>query len=153
MKYHDYLKQLGDICPFCTIEDREIVTSNHQAHAILARAPYCEDHFLIITKKHHIKASGVSAKERDAVHKLVTKITRLLHQKGHHNVALLLRDGLVQWGNANKSVDHFHYHIIPDRCIGDMEMIKDKRIIRDNKTYKQKTQTRKKRMEMMQAKK
>jgi hypothetical protein len=43
---------------------------------------------------------------------LVNKWTKILHKK-HTDIALLLRDWFI-WGLWWKSVDHMHFHLIPD---------------------------------------
>ena len=54
--------------------------------------------------------------EKEEMYDLVDKRSKKLHTM-HHGVNLLLRDGLV-WEDSDteiqKSVNHLHFHLIPD---------------------------------------
>ena len=80
------------------------------------RAPYVEDHLLIIPKRHVILLKELSHPELEDLHELVDIWTNKLHTK-HETVNLLLRDGLAG-GISQKSINHLHFHLIPDCPVG-----------------------------------
>ena len=113
MKYDDYLlKVLKDECPFCDIKKDYIVEKWKHFTVILARAPYVNDHLLIVPNRHLIRLKEITMEEWWTLIPLIEKWTRKL-EKIHKEVNLLLRDGVANWV-LWKSVDHLHFHLVPD---------------------------------------
>ena len=113
MQYHEALQTLGrDFDPFLHIKKEEIVDETENFLVIPARAPYIENHLLIIPKKKIYVLNEMSHKEHIEMFELL-EIRNIKLHKNHDDVNLLLRDGLV-WGNTQKSVNHLHFHLIPD---------------------------------------
>ena len=63
-------------------------------YIIPARAPYVEDHLLIIPRRHVTLLQELTHEELQSLHALIDKWATKLHTK-HKDVNLLLRDGLV----------------------------------------------------------
>ncbi len=118
MLYHDALQTLNakNICPFCSEKGEHKLFENEYMYIIPARAPYVEDHLLIIPKRHVTLLQELTHEELQSLHALIDKWAKKLHTK-HKDVNLLLRDGLV-WGVTEKSVNHLHFHLIPDCPVG-----------------------------------
>jgi len=102
-------------CPFCYLEKQEIIKENKNAILTIARAPYTKDHLLVIPKKHKIKLNSLSKKEKENIEGLIYYGMKKLH-KYYKNVTILYREGNKK--EVAKSVDHLHYHLIPDIKIG-----------------------------------
>ena len=117
MKYHEALQTLGkDFDPFLHIKPQEIVDESENFLVIPARAPYIKDHLLVVPKRKAYVLKELTHNEREEMFELLEKWTIKLH-KEHIDINLLLRDGLVWW-NTQKSVNHLHFHLIPDCPIG-----------------------------------
>lgn len=113
MLYHEALQQLWEnFDPFIHIKWYEVVDESENFFVIPARAPYVPDHLLIIPKRKVYVLKSLTHQERDEMYELIEKWTIKLHKK-HNDVNLLLRDWLV-WGLTEKSVNHLHFHLIPD---------------------------------------
>ena len=113
MKYDDYLlKILKNECPFCDVEKKYIVEKWKHFTVILARAPYTKDHLLIVPNRHLIRISEINQTQRKNLIPLIEKWTKKMG-KNHGEVNLLLRDGIANW-KIGKSIDHLHFHLIPD---------------------------------------
>lgn len=120
MQYGEILAHLkaDHICPFCQETHPHMIHENEHMFVIPARAPYVEDHLLIIPKRHVILLQELNHQELIALHELVDVWTNKLHTK-HEAVNLLLRDGLADTGKSEKSINHLHFHLIPDCPIGE----------------------------------
>ena len=118
MRYHDALQTINakHHCPFCREKEEHKIHEDNYMYIIPARAPYVSDHLLIIPRRHVTLLQELSHKELEALHVLVDTRSKKLHMK-HKDVNLLLRDGLV-WGVTEKSVNHLHFHLIPDCPVG-----------------------------------
>ena len=114
MQYNKYLKK-NHSCPFCHLISGEIIKQNKFAVLTLARAPYIKDHLLIIPKKHVLKLKSLSQKQKDAMESLIYYGMKKLHKK-YKNVTLLYREGNKK--EVGKSINHMHYHLIPNLQIG-----------------------------------
>lgn len=125
MLYKSYLKKLKK-CPFCILKKREILKSNKSALLILARAPYTEDHLLVIPKKHLRKINSLTKKEKEDSEKLEFYGIEKLHKK-HKNVSILYREGDKK--EVGKSINHMHIHLIPKIRIGSRNIKSEKREI------------------------
>ena len=146
MEYHEALKIIKKkkICPFCYEKESHIVDEWIYMKVIPARAPYVKDHLLIVPKRHVNLLKELTHPELIDLHELVDKWTKKLH-KYHNSVNLLLRDGLVGDKNCGKSVNHLHFHLIPDCDISEKTgKGESDREFLDEKKYKEITQNIKK---------
>ncbi len=113
MKYDDYLlKVLKDECPFCDIEKKYVIEKWKYFTVLLARAPYIRDHLLIVPNRHLIRMWEITSEERSDLIPLIEKRMRKMEMV-HSEVNLLLRDWVARW-KVGKSIDHLHFHIVPD---------------------------------------
>ena len=113
MKYDDYLlKVLKEECPFCNIEKKYVVEKWKHFTVLLARAPYIRDHILIVPNRHLIRMWEITPEERLTLIPLIEKWMRKM-EVIHSEVNLLLRDWIANW-KVWKSIDHLHFHIVPD---------------------------------------
>ncbi len=117
MKYLDSINYnlKHNLCPFCVMPDSFILEKTKHFFVIAARAPYTKDHLLIIPNKHIVLFWELVWDEVQDLMKLLQKRDKKLHKK-HDDVNLLLRDWHVWW-NTEKSVDHMHFHLIPDLAV------------------------------------
>ena len=116
MLYCDYLlKVLKWECPFCGINKDYIIERWKHFTVILSRAPYTKDHLLIVPNRHLIRMWEITAEEWETLVPLVEKWMKKL-EKIHKEVNLLLRDWVAN-GIIWKSIDHLHFHLIPDRPV------------------------------------
>ena len=113
MLYLEALQQLWEnFDPFTHIKKEEVVDETELFFVIPARAPYVPDHLLIIPKRKVYVLKHMTPEERLEMYELIEKWASKLHKK-HKDINLLLRDGLV-WQTSWKSVNHLHFHLIPD---------------------------------------
>lgn len=113
MKYHEALQTLGkNFDPFLHILEDEIVDKTKYFFVIPARAPYVENHLLVVPKRKVYVLKELEYEEKEEMFQLLENWTTKLHNY-HPDVNLLLRDWLVWW-NTKKSVNHLHFHLIPD---------------------------------------
>jgi len=113
MNYHKAMKNmLAWKCPFCILKPEEIISDYEHFVVIVARAPYCEDHLLLIPKEHDILLREMPHKRHIQMYEIVDERTEKLH-KYHEDVTLLLRDWKIEW-HTGKSQNHIHFHLIPD---------------------------------------
>lgn len=131
MFYNDYLKKVK-ICPFCMLVKDEILKENKNAMLILAKAPYTKDHLLVVPKKHVLSLTKLNKKEKGDIDNLVDFGMKKLSKK-YHNVSILYRQGDKE--KIGKSIDHAHYHIIPNLMIGSTDIHLTKRKILSEKDY------------------
>lgn len=116
MKYIEALRKFGkNYNPFIHIKKEEIVEEEQNFIVIAARAPYAKNHLLIIPKRQVYLLKELNEIEKNEMWKLIERWTTKL-QKKHKDVNLLLRDWLVEW-NIGKSINHLHFHLIPDCAI------------------------------------
>jgi len=131
MLYEKFLKKKHP-CPFCHLLKDEVIRQNKHAILTMARAPYTKGHLLVIPKKHVLKINKLSKKQKDAVEKLIYYGMKKLHRK-YKNVTVLYREGNKK--QVGKSINHVHYHLIPELQIGAQEKIWKNRKILDEKDY------------------
>ena len=135
MKYDDYLlKVLKDECPFCDIKNEYILEKWKHFTVILARAPYIKDHILIVPNRHLIRLSEITPKERWDLVLMIEKWMRIM-ETIHSEVNLLLRDGVANW-IIWKSIDHMHWHLIPDRPVYSSTWWWNRKVYSDFQTMK-----------------
>lgn len=113
MIYNDYLlRVLKDECPFCDIKEDYILEKWKYFTVLLARAPYIHDHVLIVPNRHFVRLWEMTAAESKSLIIMIEKWTKNL-EKIHREVNILLRDGVAN-GIIWKSIDHLHFHLVPD---------------------------------------
>lgn len=140
MLYQNYLKKLKK-CPFCNLKKEEILKSNKSALLILAKAPYTNDHLLVIPKKHLKKINSLTKKEKIDLENLEFYGIKKLHKK-HKNVSVLYREGNKK--EVGKSINHLHIHLIPKIQIGSITLNAKKRKIYSEEDYIEKIKELKK---------
>lgn len=132
MLYKEYLKNL-DRCPFCSGKDR-IIKENKSAYLTYALAPYHKHHLLVIPKRHDHSMLDMKKNEMSDVNTLIRHGLGLLHALGYHDCSVLVREGNV---GRIKSIEHMHYHIIPDVALGDLDHYgKQRKIMTDSEINK-----------------
>lgn len=121
MKYHDIVAHnlKYNLCPFCVMPKEFILEKSDFFFVTLARAPYTKNHLLIIPNRHIVLFNDLSREEIQNLMYLLNKWTEKLHKK-YSDINLLLRDGFVG-GTVGKSVNHMHFHLIPNLPIGHEE--------------------------------
>ena len=136
MKYDDYLlKVLKNECPFCDIKKEYIVEKWKYFTVLLARAPYTKDHLLIVPNRHLIRMWEINQTQRKNLIPLIEKWTKKMG-KNHGEVNLLLRDGIANW-KIWKSIDHLHFHLIPDIPIYSTNSWRNREIYTDHQLEKE----------------
>lgn len=122
MEYHNFLKKMGkNFDPFNHLHKKEIIEESKNFCVIPARSPYIEDHLLIVPKKSVNLLSELTEREQRELFLVLEDWTKKLHNK-HKSVNLLLRDGYVWW-ESGKSINHLHFHLIPDIPIGSKDLL------------------------------
>ena len=135
MKYDDYLlKILKDECPFCDIKKEYILEKWKHFTVIIARAPYTPDHLLIVPNRHLVRLWEITMEEWWTLVPLIEKWTKKL-EKIHSEINLLLRDGVANW-IIWKSIDHMHWHLIPDRPVYSSTWWWNRKVYSDFQTVK-----------------
>jgi len=113
MDYHKAMAQYPKWrCPFCNLKAGEIIQTYKHFYVIPTRAPYCEDHLLIVPQKHICLLKDMKSEQHIELYQIVDEWAAKLH-KQYADVDLLLKDGLVG-GHSWKSQNHLHFHLIPD---------------------------------------
>ena len=140
MLYKKYLKKLKQ-CPFCCLRKDEMLRQNKYAILTLAKAPYTKDHLLVVPKKHVIKINSLNQKQKDDVEKLICYGIKKLNKK-YKNISVLYREG--DKDKVGKSIDHVHYHIIPNLMIGSKNINGNTRKVYSEKEYVKKIKDMKK---------
>lgn len=116
MLYDDLLKKMKE-CPFCiaNVDRTRIILENASAYLTYALVPYHKHHLLIIPKRHRLLLLEASWLEQWQINRLIDQGVRLLRLLGYQDLNVLVRDG-----NLGKSINHLHYHIVPNVYIGDV---------------------------------
>lgn len=118
MRYITVVKKLEKIhhCPFCHEKSENMLQEGKYFFVIPARAPYIKHHILIIPKRHVNLLMTLTHAELLEMHRLVDVRAKKLHKK-YKDVSLLLRDGLVKDTVIGKSINHLHFHLIPNVAV------------------------------------
>lgn len=146
MKYHEYLLNvLKWECPFCKIKKEYLLAKTKYFSIILARAPYADNHILIVPNRHIIRLNEITNDERKNLVPLIENWTKKL-EKIHKEITLLLRDWIAN-GIAGKSIDHLHFHLVPDCAIYAKSCEKDRKLYSDS-TLAKKTQSLKNKIKL-----
>ena len=102
-------------CPFCTLDQRRILTENELGRVIRDGFPISLGHTLIIPKRHVGSFFEVTVEERDSLLRLLDEAKAALDAEFHpagYNIGI--NDGVP----AGQTVPHLHIHLIP-RYSGD----------------------------------
>ena len=118
MKYKEFLSTFSqeEFCPFCHFDDKDIVFESRSFYVVLARAPYCIDHFLIIPRRHVVFLHELDEEEKNELWGLTEEWNSKVRQY-HQGASILLRDVPTKMG-LKRSINHLHLHIIPDCPVG-----------------------------------
>ncbi len=143
MRYDDYLlKILRDECPFCGIKKEYIIERWKHFTVILARAPYIHDHIMIVPNRHLVRMWEITSEEWETLVPLIEKWMRKI-ESIHSEANLLLRDWVAKW-KLWKSIDHLHFHIVPDIPIysanswWNREIYTDHQLVKETAAFKAK---------------
>lgn len=102
-------------CPFCTLEQRRILTENELGRVIRDGFPISLGHTLIVPKRHVGSFFEVTVEERDSLFRLLDEAKAALDAEFHpsgYNI------GINDGATAGQTVPHLHIHLIP-RYSGD----------------------------------
>lgn len=118
MKYAEYLKTFPkDLCPFCDGQKSRTFLDNEYSFLTYAMAPYHRHHLLVVPKEHKKSFLELAKEESDAIWSLIRQGAAILLELGYESYTVIVREGK----NGAKSVEHLHYHIIPENHIGDLD--------------------------------
>lgn len=104
-------------CPFCNINQDQIIKKNKFAFAIYDKYPVNSGHLLIISKKHIRDYFTASTEVKEAIFELMEECKTYLDEKykpDGYNI------GLNCGKEAGQTIMHLHLHLIP-RYKGDIE--------------------------------
>ena len=85
------------------------------------KSPYTKDHLLVVPKKHVLKLNKLSKKQKDGIEGLIYYGMKILHKK-YKNVTVLYKEGNKK--EVGKSINHVHYHLVPNMKIGALNIKK-----------------------------
>jgi len=126
MLYSDYLKTVK-VCPFCKGDDRRLKDAR-SAYLTYNKAPYHKHHLLVVPSRHVVSFFDLTTEEEKVINGLLFDGARALKKLGYGNLSILVREGNAK----NKSIEHLHYHIVPNIQIGDLQHDGRKREIISN---------------------
>lgn len=113
VNYDTYRAQFWDkYNPFINIDNEYIIDQNTHGVVLANRGPYTDDHLLIIPKREVHFLKDLTTVEKQKLMELLEKRLQKLEQK-YEGVNVLLRDGYFR-KNGGKSVNHLHWHLIPE---------------------------------------
>ena len=125
MLYTEYLAQSReDGCHFCNPRDRKFV-ENDGAYLTYGIAPYHKHHLLVIPKKHVRSFMELTREEAEQVWDIIRKASAVLLELGYESYTVIVREGK----NEAKTMEHVHYHVIPDIHIGDLDHEGKERVV------------------------
>lgn len=134
MLYHQEFLKINKECPFCDPKNIEgTIAENENAFMTYAIAPYHKHHVLVLTKRHITVFDELNEEETRDIDKLLKFGVKMLRALGYTDYSILLRNG----GRTSKTVDHLHYHIVPNVKIGDLEHDNSNRCILSQEEIKQ----------------
>lgn len=116
MKYKDFLKDLKG-CPFCDGKNNKVIKESEKSYVTYSLWPYHTHHLLVIPKRHVESLQDLTAEEREDIDIMQEKALEALKQLGYASITQLVREGNV----VNKTINHVHFHTIPNIRIGDLD--------------------------------
>jgi diadenosine tetraphosphate (Ap4A) HIT family hydrolase len=102
-------------CPFCTLPAARVLFRDDAAVAVRDAFPVTRGHTLIIPLRHVASFFDTTARERDAMLRLLDLVKTTLHEEfepAGYNIGI--NDGAA----AGQTIGHLHVHLIP-RYAGD----------------------------------
>jgi diadenosine tetraphosphate (Ap4A) HIT family hydrolase len=122
MLYKEFLKARirqykGRFCPFCAEARWKIIQKNSRSFITYSLAPYHKHHLLVISDRHAVSFLELSTAETRDIERMLSLGVRLLHACGYKDCLILVHDGK----SSGKSVEHLHYHVIPNTHIGALD--------------------------------
>ena len=123
MLYKDFLKTVTK-CPFCGGDNR-IIKDMPGAYITYSIAPYHKHHLLVVPKRHVLDLSELSDEESKDIISLQKLGQEMLKKLGYKDYTILVRFG----ENSGKSVEHTHFHIVPEVRMGDVDNLWRERTI------------------------
>ena len=115
MLYKDFLATMSG-CPFCDGRNG-IIKDNPNAFLTYSIAPYHKHHMLVIPKRHVLDFNDLKSEEMSDIIALQKTAQELLNKLGYKDYSILVRFG----DNSGKSVEHTHFHVVPDIRMGDVD--------------------------------
>lgn len=104
-------------CPFCNLEENQIILENEYAVAFYDKFPVQKGHMLFIPKAHVETYFDANDVQINSIHKLIKQGKELLDQQyspDGYNI------GVNVGYYGGQTVRHLHFHLIP-RYKGDIE--------------------------------
>lgn len=104
-------------CPFCQLEQDQIVLENNGAIAFFDKYPVQKGHLLVIPKKHVETYFDASEEQLLAIHQLIKEGKRLIDEQYNpdgYNIGV----NIGHYGG--QTIHHLHFHLIP-RYKGDVK--------------------------------
>lgn len=116
MQYKTILKKKWKkFDPFVHEHAEHMLEVTKYFYVLPARAPWTQDHILIVPRKKIVLLNELTKRELDYGIELISKWDKLLH-KHHTDVTLVLKDGYMG-GKSEKSIQHLHFHLVPDCAV------------------------------------
>lgn len=104
-------------CPFCFLKEGRVLVRNQHAYLTYAIAPYHAHHMLVIPHRHVVDFTELTHEEWSDMQELIVSGTNALKKMGYTSCSVLTRNGDA----TDKSVDHNHFHVVPDVRLGDLD--------------------------------
>jgi len=108
MEYKDFLKA-SKKCPFCNLNEEEVIFKNEGGIVFLARAPQYKNHLIIAPNKHVSMISQLNPDELKDLFELVIFSQKII-TKFHENFTITYKEG----PGSGKTINHLHINIIPE---------------------------------------
>ena len=125
MLYSEYqLRSSDEACHFCYPKDRIFIESE-TAFLTYGLAPYHRHHLLVIPKRHVESFMELSRDESDQIWNLIRQGAAILLELGYETYTVVVREGK----GGTKSMPHLHYHLVPDKRIGDLDVSGQERTV------------------------
>jgi len=116
MQYKTVLKKNGkNFDPFVHEESEHMLEVTKYFYVLPARAPWTKNHLLVVPRRKIVLLNELTKRELDLGMELINKWDKLLH-KHHKDVTLVLKDGYLG-GQSEKSIQHLHFHLVPDCAV------------------------------------
>ena len=99
-----------DKCPFCNINNSEIILESEYSVAIHDKFPVNNGHTLIIPKRHTSNYFSLKKEEKKDIWNFVDEIAKLLTKKfspAGFNIGVNINK------SAGQTIPHVHIHVIP----------------------------------------
>jgi len=104
-------------CPFCEINDSNIVMSNDNAIVIKDIKPRSNEHFLIIPRKHIKNLKDITNGDKETIKDMTSLLQKLAKQYGNktdNGFTFVSNNG----PDAHQTVEHMHWHFASGSDLG-----------------------------------